>query len=358
MNVYYLDENLKGSFTAGFKAPSDIAAICKKLGFNRIEMPYIRHYKNKILDKAETVIKFTFFWIKLLMTFPKDSVLIYQHPTLGKRLAPKFLTKLCNKKDRKVVCLIHDLESLRGGVAGLMSVSENYESQEFTLLGKMDYIICHNDKMKEVLVKKGIDENKLVSLQIFDYLTDCPINENKCSKDTICVAGNLAPGKAGYIYDLFADPNKCNIKANLYGNYFENKGNEDMIYKGSFKPDEVPGVLEGSFGLVWDGNTASTCGGNTGEYLRYNNPHKTSLYLASGIPVIVWSEAAMSGFVSENHVGIAVGSLYEIEEKVNAISDADYKEMKDNAIAVSAKLRSGYYFETAIKTVLSKIEKE
>ena len=131
-----------------------------------------------------------------------------------------------------------------------------------------------------------------------------------------------------------------------------------MIYKGSFKPDEVPGVLEGSFGLVWDGNTASTCGGNTGEYLRYNNPHKTSLYLASGIPVIVWSEAAMSGFVSENHVGIAVGSLYEIEEKVNAISDADYKEMKDNAIAVSAKLRSGYYFETAIKTVLSKIEKE
>ena len=157
-----------------FKAPSDIAAICKKLGFNRIEMPYIRHYKNKILDKAETVIKFTFFWIKLLMTFPKDSVLIYQHPTLGKRLAPKFLTKLCNKKDRKVVCLIHDLESLRGGVAGLMSVSENYESQEFTLLGKMDYIICHNDKMKEVLVKKGIDENKLVSLQIFDYLTDCP----------------------------------------------------------------------------------------------------------------------------------------------------------------------------------------
>ena len=51
MNVYYLDENLKGSFTAGFKAPSDIAAICKKLGFNRIEMPYIRHYKNKILDK-------------------------------------------------------------------------------------------------------------------------------------------------------------------------------------------------------------------------------------------------------------------------------------------------------------------
>ena len=56
---------------------------------------------------------------------------------------------------------------------------------------------------------------------------------------------------------------------------------------GSFLPDELPSALEGSFGLVWDGDSSKTCSGVFGEYLRYNNSHKASLYLASGFPIIV-----------------------------------------------------------------------
>ncbi|NRO11242.1 Beta-1,6-galactofuranosyltransferase WbbI [Lactobacillus helveticus] len=50
-------------------------------------------------------------------------------------------------------------------------------------------------------------------------------------------------------------------------------------------------------------------GWNTGNYLRYNDPHKLSLYLASGIPVIIWKKAAEAKFVEENKVGITVDSL-------------------------------------------------
>lgn len=63
-----------------------------------------------------------------------------------------------------------------------------------------------------------------------------------------------------------------------------------MIWHGSFKPEESPEHLQG----VWDGDSVDTCAGNTGAYLRYNNPHKTSLYLACGMPVIVWKEAAIA----------------------------------------------------------------
>ena len=356
MNINYLDENLKGSYTAGFKAPSDIAAICQKMGYNRIEMPYIKHYKNKLLYKAETLIKFIIFWNKLLITLPNDSILIYQHPTLGKKIAAKYLSKLNKRKNRKVICLIHDLEFLRGTVEGVNYISEKYKAQELKLLNSMDYIICHNDRMRKLLIEKGIEDNKLVSLKIFDYLTDCPINRSTYNKETICIAGNLAPGKAGYLYSLFSDSANCNLTANLYGSNFDNQGNANMTYKGSFTPDEVPGVLEGSFGLVWDGNTATTCGGNTGEYLRFNNPHKTSLYLASGIPVIVWSSAAIADFVSDNNVGIKVDSLYDIDKKLSELSDDDYLKMKENAISVSSKLREGYFFTDALKTVLRRIE--
>lgn len=42
--------------------------------------------------------------------------------------------------------------------------------QESGLLGAADGIIAHNSIMKSVLVDKGIAENKIVSLGIFDYL--------------------------------------------------------------------------------------------------------------------------------------------------------------------------------------------
>ena len=60
---------------------------------------------------------------------------------------------------------------------------------------------------------------------------------------------------------------------------------ENETYFGSFLPDELPAALEGGFGLVWDGDSAETCSGVFGEYLRYNNSHKASLYLASGFPL-------------------------------------------------------------------------
>lgn len=57
--------------------------------------------------------------------------------------------------------------------------------------------------------------------------------------------------------------------------------------KESLAAEELPGALVQSFGLVWDGNSMDTCTGNYGSYLRINDPHKVSLYLSSGLPIIV-----------------------------------------------------------------------
>lgn len=56
--------------------------------------------------------------------------------------------------------------------------------------------------------------------------------------------------------------------------------------EGSYMPEELPEKLEAKYGLVWDGLEITSCEGTFGQYLKYNNPHKFSLYMAAGIAVI------------------------------------------------------------------------
>ena len=97
------------------------------------------------------------------------------------------------------------------------------------------------------------------------------------------------------------------------------------------------------FGLVWDGPGIDSCQGAVGNYMRYNNPHKTSLYLSSNLPVIIWKEAALAGFVEEHGLGLTLDSLEELDDRLARLSQADYDQMKTNCQAMGQRLRNGYY---------------
>lgn len=118
---------------------------------------------------------------------------------------------------------------------------------------------------------------------------------------------------------------------------------------GSYPPDILPQYLNQGFGLIWDGNSIESCTGVIGNYLKYNNPHKCSLYLASGIPVIIWKEAALANFIEKHNVGILVESLEEIPEKIQNLSEKEYIQMKNNAEKLSVKLKNGYFLKKAIQ---------
>ena len=105
------------------------------------------------------------------------------------------------------------------------------------------------------------------------------------------------------------------------------------------------------FGLVWDGESADTCSGVYGDYLRINNPHKTSFYLSCGIPVLIWKEAALADFIIENGCGIVLNSLSEISAKINNLDRTSYIKMKENANQISGKLKMGWYSRNAIEKV-------
>ncbi len=350
--IYYIDFDREKRNTAGAKAPDDIAEICRRAGYTKYTVPAYPKDKNKIYRKLWLLFGCTRWWRKLGRLLQDGDIVIYQHPLYGHRVTGRMVEKIHKKTRCSFFVFIHDLESLRGGVAGV--VSANAATSQYSdndMLMKFDAVICHNKRMHAYLVSRGYEENKLIDLEIFDYLTDAELKkQEKGDAPSIAIAGNLAIGKCPYIYSMFDAGHNAGLTVNLYGIGFqEDKASSNMIYHGSFKPEELPGHLKGDFGLVWDGTSAETCAGNTGEYLRYNNPHKTSLYLASGMPVVCWSQAAIADFVLENGVGITVDSLYQLEERIKNVTAEEYKQLADNAAKMAEKLRSGFYTLQAIE---------
>lgn len=345
---YYLKEEFlkdKNIKNAGNKARNDVEEIVKQEGFSPLlltvedwyKMSTIKaqQHKSKALAQAFSRLK------------PGDQLLI-QFPMLHHSFFTTYLVKKLQARGVKVYFIIHDLEVLRYVNLDTVPLKHKIrvQLQESSLLKAADGLIAHNPIMKSVLVNKGISEQKIVSLGIFDYLIPDFQEKEELSKDQpIIVAGNLAQEKAGYLYSLPAEPTY-----NLYGVGFDEKralSNEN--YFGSFLPDELPTVLEGGFGLVWDGDSAETCSGVFGEYLRYNNSHKASLYLASGFPLVVWEESALSKFVIENHCGITVASLSELIEKLKKLSEEEYQNLVQCAQTIGKNIRSGFYLKSALE---------
>lgn len=348
---FELSSSAANKFNAGSKARNDIEKILDQIGAKRI--PILIKMRDpavpdSYISKVSRIFSNTKSWLKSLDILSKGDTVFIQYPwTDSFILYSKVLNKI-SKKKAKSVAVVHDLNILRNLNNSGIKLKIKQKYQEELTLKLFDYIIVHNEKMKQVLINRGFDSKKLIVLEIFDYLTDESFTGSKvCKELPIVIAGNLSPEKSSYIYQLH---NIKDVNFNLYGaNYTcADKYYSNISYKGKFRPEQLPNVMEGSFGLVWDGDTVKTCGGDFGNYLRFNNPHKTSLYIASGLPVIVWNESAMASFVKKNNIGIAVSSLYELHDKITGISNEQYDKMCENVRFLSLKLRDGFYFKKAI----------
>lgn len=334
---YFLSDVIVGTKDAGFKARFDIEKILEDNKLKKIT----NGAKN--IDKSNNLlnhIRIRNGWIVKLNNLKKGDNLVIQFPLAYRTIFLRNILKMLKRKGVNIILLIHDLDMYR---ARRLKTKLRIVLEEGNIFKIVDKIIVHNNQMKKLLMSRGVSAEKLVSLNIFDYLVD----DNGYPKNIdygkeLIVAGSLRKYKVGFLYK---GP-KQGIY-NLYGvGYTADFPN--LKYMGSFPPNDLPNILKGSYGLIWDGDSLDTCTGPYGEYLRINNPHKTSLYLSSGIPVVIWKEAALADFVIENNVGIAVDSLENIESILDRVTKEDYDKMKKNAYRLSKKLRSGYFTMNAI----------
>ena len=354
--IWFISKSGVKNRNAGVKAPGDISALCRRRGWKECIYPNVQKGKSRYAWRVLRGLKVLLFWTGALCQLKAGDTLLYQHPAgYGSKIAFRFIRVLKKRKVR-FIALVHDLNTLRYAFLYDESEKTNVAFEDHELLRLFDVVICHNEHMKAYLADRGIPEEKLVCLELFDYL----VSEGNTEEETrlqegLVIAGNLDRKKSGYIYELGRSVFSCTI--HLYGaNVDETESAEcGMVYHGSFEPEELPHVIQGRFGIVWDGNSAETCEGATGNYLRYNNPHKLSLYMAAGIPVITWREAAIADFVEANRVGITVDSLKEIPERIRKISEEDYAQMKACVEEIRRRVISGYYFYRAVDEALNRL---
>lgn len=354
MNYYIAERISSDERTAWSKARADAEQIAANMGFNPICVNGTgKERKNAgTADKIRGHREMHGLWKAAFSCLKSGDTLLIQLPAVNNYLFISRLFGRLRRRGVKIIALIHDLETLRMIKDKSLTPKQKLRMriEEISTLKKCSVLIVHNPQMKKFVKEIGIDTPCKV-LGIFDYLTGAHgicTEKPAENKNTVIVAGNLDEHKSGYIYKM-----PDGITAELYGVNYKENDNKGLNYHGSFAAEELPRIIKGGFGLIWDGESTDTCTGAYGEYLRYNNPHKTSLYLASGFPVIIWKEAALADFVKENGVGITVSSLSEIPEKLNGITDEEYGSMCRNAAEVSKKLTDGYYLTAALKKALT-----
>lgn len=321
-----------------YKPKEDINEIVEQMGFCNIAINSrskkgVAHFFIKLLALLSVLIKVR-----------KGDFLLLQYPY------KKFYSVTCRANHLaggKTITLIHDLRCFR---KKKLSVKN-----EISQLNLSDYIIVHNESMKKFLEEKGCT-SRLICLEIFDYLSSSQTVVYSTPHEPYCVvyAGGLSLGRNPFLYML--DNHINNWKMELYGKGFNVEKAVDwqhIHFNGLYQPDELISITEGDFGLVWDGNSLNGCSGNWGEYLKFNNPHKTSFYLRCGIPVIIWKKAALAPFIAQNNCGLVVENLDEIDVLLASLSKEKYDEMRNNAFMMKERLTEGYYTKKALNSIIN-----
>ena len=353
MKYFIIEGSPDGAFNATNKAREDVEVILKREGIEPFHINTVSGIQKNKLMKWKQFLDYKKnyrTWDKALSEFKEGDMIYIQYPILNTAWKVKKLFKKYKEKGIKFVAIIHDLNSLR------LSKEENGKflynrvcDDDKYILNEMDYIICHNASMKKVLVNLGNDPKRIIELKLFDYLIDFEPKKFKRTKnDPFIIAGNLAPHKSKYLSYL----KDLNVNFNLFGvGFTDEMASDNIFYKGKFKPEELLNYLEGGFGLVWDGKSIDTIEGGFGNYLRYNNPYKVTLYLTAGIPVVVWKESALADYIVKNKLGFAVNNLHELEDIVKNTTDKEYEEISKNIKAISKKFINGEFLTEALHKI-------
>ena len=326
------------------KAKQDIDTLMAGMGYRNIA---VKGFGGK---KVETFLRKVLTLVYSLFVLKKGDVLVMQYPY------KKFYAVQCmaaHFRGARTVTLIHDLGTFRR--------RKLTAPQEMRRLSHTDYIIAHNDRMKQWLVEHAAehlgnhrspvsDAGNIGELGIFDYLSDVELGSAVAvpDSDRIIYAGGLGERKNAFLYEASDAIEGCVMDLYGSGNLDYSRFGPNIRHHGRIASDDFIRDVKGGWGLVWDGDSCDGCGGIWGEYLRLNNPHKCSFYLRAGLPVIVWSESAMAKFILNNKVGIAVERLSDIPQVLKSLGAEECTQIAANVAQMQRRLNEGHYFRKAI----------
>jgi hypothetical protein len=116
------------------------------------------------------------------------------------------------------------------------------------------------------------------------------------------------------------------------------------------KANELPQIFDGGFGAVDLINNVTT---NTNNYdwdgySAYTSPSKLSLYLASGLPVLVRSDSAVKSLVESKGIGLVVNDLNDVDQLFEKMTEKDYQKMLKKVAQYQRAVSKGFFAQRAL----------
>lgn len=326
---------------SGFKLRYDNRQILADIGYTDCTY-YFKPKRNRLWDEGGFYLSF----LKLLFKH-KGDVIVMQYPLANSALF-NFLLKACKQKGIRLICIVIDIESLRKKVDETI-----FFKKEVTTFNQFSALIIHNGNMRQWLVDNNCTIPK-IEIGLFDYLsktidnTASAINIIPPPFNKIAFAGNLQKSK-------FINKIPFNQQTNflLYGflkRAFASSAS-NVQWMGEYKPEELLTKIQAHWGLIWDGNETEYLDEGMGKYLYYNTPHKTSLYIVCGLPLIVPAKAAIAPYILNNKLGIAINKIEDCFSL--SITADEYRILKENVLKVRRKLLEGNYLKSALEQALA-----
>ncbi len=361
--IYYtetLHYNHDSLMNALSKGRDDYFEVLRRMGFTKISVPPFKRGRfMSVRERLLLEVKLTQAWKKALKDIQPGDTLIIHSPNSEKSFTYAGLIKRLHDRGVRIITITFELETFftmdYRRFARLKRMASTLN--ESLLFRNSDAVVVHNDVMKRKLGAAGFDTDRMFSVGVMDYLCEDTLSDERCERigkdKPVIYAGHLTNEKSTFEYDL-----PQGFRCNLYGPDYSGPVNDDVRYMGTFDPVTLMKTMEGSFGLVWEGNTCSGCSGAYGYYLSFNNPHKIALYIASGFPVIVWSGAAMAEFVRREKCGLAVDDLYCVPGLLKEMSEEEYENMRLNACRVGRDMRKGMHIRQAVQKALDFIDEK
>lgn len=314
-------------FTAGVLR-DDIEKILERNGYFKISFPIEKaNFWNKLQQYITA--------LKIYRTIPHRATVFFHFPIRSR--AKRVLLQLLKLKKCRPVAYLHDFEGLRTQDNRLLR-------NEFNQLKPFDLLLAQNELMEKWLEPMG---KMVINIEMYDYL-DSALASNKSKRKEANVAFVGNPTKAPFINQLHQI---TDVHFQLYGHVPNSVRAFNCHLHGSVDPRMLPSLLEGSFGLVWDGNDIDTCSGGFGQYLRINTSHKLAAYILAGLPILIWDQSAMSNWVKKKGIGICISSLKNLSDVIEKLSTDDYDSMQFNIKRLQPKIAAGAFLEDALKKI-------
>lgn|GEM_PF-499535 len=325
----------RAGFDAAAKARHDISAIGAAHGYEPLNIYYYNDVGESDDAKITRIDGIT-------AGVRAGDIVVIQHPTwIGPTFDTFFIDQM-NKRGARPVLLIHDIDSWR------FDRFQTVEKSSTEYFNKAAAIIVHGPAMAQRLRKEGVTV-PFVTQPFLDYLDeDHDWDKYKADLENfdraVFIAGNLLKSRTLLLnWNLQTPLLAFGATTDQYRAQIEH--NPKINFAGGFGQWELINQLPKAFGLAWDSNQK---GEHYAEYTRYNHPHKVSLYLSHGLPVIVSKNSAMAPVVEANHLGLTISDIHEVDQMVLETPDETITDILHNTEKVGRLMREGWFTSNAL----------